>query len=98
MHRRRWLTRLAEVEAVKASACRSRARRIGNLTAKHGPRTLGTIVGQSWVVDQLRAFVAEPFPATFLFEGEMGTGKTSAALALAHELGVDVDVGSLGGF
>ena len=35
-------------------------------------------------------FAARPFPAAFLFEGETGTGKTTAAVALAAELGCDL--------
>jgi DNA polymerase III delta prime subunit len=42
------------------------------------------------VVRALRAFLTEPFPTAFLFEGETGTGKTSAALALAAGLGCDM--------
>jgi hypothetical protein len=68
-----------------------------NLTEKYRPRTLADIVGQPDAVDALRSFVAAPSPAAFLFEGETGTGKTSAALALARDLGVDIDAGPFGG-
>src|SRR5262249_39219174 len=68
------------------------------LTDKYRSRTLTEIVGQPWAVHQLQEFVAHPVPTAFLFEGETGTGKTSAALALAHDLGVDVDGGAFGGF
>jgi ATPase family associated with various cellular activities (AAA) len=69
-----------------------------SLTDKYRPRTLADVVGQPWAVHQLQEFVANPVPCAFLFEGETGTGKTSAALALAHDLGVDVDGGPFGGF
>ena len=69
-----------------------------NLTDKYRPRTLADIVGQPWTVHQLQEFVVSPVPTAFLFEGETGTGKTSAALALAHDLGVDIDGGPFGGF
>ena len=68
-----------------------------NLTEKHRPRTLAEVVGQGWVVDQLAAFAAEPVPTAFLFEGETGVGKTTAAYALAAELGVDVAQAEFGG-
>ena len=62
----------------------------GPLVDRYRPRTLAAIVGQDDLVAQLRAFVANPCPAAFLFEGETGTGKSSAALALAGELGCDL--------
>ena len=68
-----------------------------NLTDKYRPRTLVEIVGQSWTVSQLQEFVTSPVSCAFLFEGETGTGKTSAALALAADLGVDCAAGPLGG-
>lgn len=60
------------------------------LTEKHRPRTLAEIVGQGWAVDQLETFVGAPYPCAFLFEGETGVGKTTAALALARDLGCDM--------
>jgi len=68
-----------------------------NLADKYRPRTLAEIVGQPWTVCQLQEFVENPVSCAFLFEGETGTGKTSAALALARELGVDCEAGPLGG-
>lgn len=68
------------------------------LTEKYRPHTLTEIVGQPWTVEQLQAFVANPQPSAFLFEGGTGTGKTSAAIALANDLGVDIASGPLGGF
>jgi hypothetical protein len=69
-----------------------------SLADKYRPRTLSEVVGQPWLVDQLRAFVASLYPVAFLFEGATGTGKTSTAMALARELGVDIDAGPFGGF
>lgn len=60
-----------------------------SLVEKYRPATLAEIVGQSYAVDRLAAFSAAPYPTAFLFAGETGTGKTSAAVALANELGVD---------
>jgi DNA polymerase III delta prime subunit len=45
----------------------------------------------------LRAFASNPYSVAFLFGGETGTGKTSAALALAAELGCDLDQMEFGG-
>jgi MoxR-like ATPase len=56
-------------------------------TERYRPRVLADLVGQERAVARLRDFVASPYSAAFLFEGETGTGKTSAALALAAELG-----------
>src|SRR5262245_49789745 len=67
------------------------------LVEKYRPRTLADIVGQPDIVEQLTLFAREPYPAAFMFSGETGTGKSSAAFALARELGVDVDEGEFGG-
>lgn len=54
---------------------------------KYRPRGLHEIVGQP-AVRFLMGLVAEPFPTCLLFESSVGgTGKTTAALALAAELG-----------
>ena len=68
-----------------------------NLSEKYRPQTLADIVGQSWGVEQLQEYVQAPVPTAFLFEGATGTGKTSAALALAADLGVDLAAGPPGG-
>lgn len=69
----------------------------GPLTERYRPTSLDTLWGQEHVVKVLRKFVANPHPAAFIFQGETGTGKTSAALALAGELGCRVDQGEYGG-
>jgi hypothetical protein len=67
------------------------------LTDKYRPQVLADVLGQPWVTDQLSEFVARPYSCAFLFGGDTGTGKTSTALVLAAELGVDVDAGEFGG-
>ncbi len=67
------------------------------LAEKYRPRTLAGLWGQPRVVAALRRFAKAPCSTAFLFEGETGTGKTSAALALARELGCDVDAEEFGG-
>ena len=42
------------------------------------------------MVKWLTNFAANPYSTSLIFEGETGTGKTSAALALAAELGCDL--------
>lgn len=69
----------------------------GLLVEKYRPKRLGTIFGQPEAVRALKAFVRAPYPAAFLFAGETGTGKTSAALALAEELGCDLEAKEFGG-
>ncbi len=58
------------------------------LYERYAPRSLAEIVGQP-PVRLLRAFVVEPYPCCFLLEGAPGVGKTAAAYALAHDLGID---------
>jgi len=48
-------------------------------------------MGQSEAVARLAAFAEDPYPAAFILAGATGTGKTSAAWALAAELGCDID-------
>jgi hypothetical protein len=67
------------------------ARKPGPLTERWRPRTLDDLAGQDQVVRVLGKFAANPYPAAFIFEGETGTGKTSAAWALAAAVGCDVD-------
>ena len=64
------------------------------LTARHRPRQLADLVGQPQARHRLRQYAGNPYPTALLFSGPTGVGKSSAALALAHELRA-VDVGSL---
>lgn len=68
-----------------------------NLADKYAPARLSDIVGQDDAVHHLRMFCKDPSPCAFLFSGPTGTGKTSAALALAKELGVDAGLDEMGG-
>jgi replication-associated recombination protein RarA len=61
------------------------------LVRKYRPRTLAEVAGQPTAVAALSKFVAAPYPWCFIFAGDTGTGKTSAAWALAAELGCDID-------
>jgi len=62
----------------------------GPLTERYRPRTLDAIRGQPDAVRVLRRFAASPYPTALMFEGETGTGKTTAALSLAEALGCDL--------
>lgn len=61
------------------------------LTELYRPATLSKIVGQSFAVMSLTDYADQPFPQAFLFSGSTGVGKTTAALALANDLGVNRD-------
>jgi hypothetical protein len=61
------------------------------LTTRYRPRKLAELVGQDEAVAVLSAFVRDPYPTAFVFAGETGTGKTSAAWALAAELGCNIN-------
>jgi len=67
------------------------------LTERLRPRRLADVAGQETAIALLRAFAASPYPAAFVLAGDTGTGKTSAAVALAGELGCDVAAGEYGG-
>jgi len=69
-----------------------------NLLSKYRPTSLDDVLGQATVVRALKQFVKQPYEVALLFHGESGVGKTSAAVALAHDLGVAVNEGSFGGF
>src|SRR5262249_19518296 len=71
---------------------------MSSLLSKYRPSRLDQVLGQPQVVEALQAFVAAPYSTAMLFSGESGVGKTSAAIALAHELGCSVADGELGGF
>lgn len=62
----------------------------GPLTERYRPTTLSEVVGQCGAVDVLTKFAQAPYSTSFVFDGETGTGKTSAALALANALGCDL--------
>lgn len=62
----------------------------GSLVERYRPLSLSALWGQDQVAKVLSAFAKSPHSAAFLFEGYTGTGKTSAALALAGELGCDL--------
>lgn len=72
-----------------------------NLPRKYRPQSLDEVVGQSSAIGLLRAFLAtaasQGEPVAFLFHGPTGTGKTSAALALAAELGCDLEQPEMSG-
>jgi replication factor C small subunit len=53
---------------------------------KYRPRGLDDIVNQKEIVERLKKFVAERNMPHLLFAGPPGTGKTTAALALVHDL------------
>jgi hypothetical protein len=64
-----------------------------SLVERHRPRTLSELIGQPCAVRCLSEYVDAPYPHAFLFEGPTGTGKSSAALALAHDLRVHPTAG-----
>lgn len=53
---------------------------------KYRPSKLTEVINQKHVVERLKAFVKESNIPHMLFAGPAGTGKTTCALAIAHEL------------
>ena len=78
------------IEALQALLEKATQAKSGPLTEKYRPRKLDDLFGQDKAVRLLRSFLAVPFSSAFVFEGETGTGKTSAAMVLAAELGCDL--------
>ena len=62
-----------------------------SLTEKYRPRKLAELAGQAEAVSVLSGYVADPYPAAMIYHGNTGVGKTSAAYALAAELGCNLD-------
>ncbi|MFB6202822.1 MAG: replication factor C small subunit [Halorhabdus sp.] len=53
---------------------------------KYRPQSLADIAGHEAIVDRLRSYVAREDLSHMLFAGPAGTGKTTAAMAIAKEL------------
>ncbi|MEM5812421.1 MAG: replication factor C small subunit, partial [Candidatus Aenigmatarchaeota archaeon] len=55
-------------------------------TEKYRPKTLSEVIDQKHIVDKLKNWVREGSIPNMLFAGPAGVGKTTIALALAHDL------------
>ncbi len=55
-------------------------------TEKYRPKTLNEVIGHEDVVEVLREFVKTKNMPNMLFAGPPGVGKTTCAIAMAHEL------------
>ena len=62
------------------------------LTEKYRPQTLADLRGHPLIVKMLQSFCRKPTAKAFIFHGPPGSGKTSAAYALARDLGCDFTV------
>src|SRR5262249_345810 len=76
---------------------RPATRGVQYLASKYRPRCLAEVLGQAEAAASLKAFAAAPYPAPFLFHRHRRTRNTSAAHALANDLGCAGDAGELGG-
>src|SRR5258706_14415513 len=61
-----------------------------SLTANYKQQTLDGFIGLEKPKKILAKFAAKPYPNSFLFVGNSGTGKTTMALALAKQLNAEV--------
>lgn len=68
-----------------------------HFTEKYRPKTIADLRGQDAAVFALSEFMADPTPCAWLFSGESGCGKTSAAHALARDLGCVLEHQEFGG-
>jgi replication factor C small subunit len=55
-------------------------------TEKYRPQTLEAVIGQEEIIKSIRGFVKQRNMPHLLFAGPPGVGKTTAALAFAHDL------------
>ncbi|MGC8923655.1 MAG: replication factor C small subunit [Candidatus Micrarchaeia archaeon] len=55
-------------------------------TEKYRPTKIKDIVGQAHITERLEAYVKERNMPNLLFAGPAGVGKTTAAIAIAHEM------------
>ena len=53
---------------------------------KYRPQTLSEVVGHETIVERLQSYVDRNDLSHMLFAGPAGTGKTTSAMAIAHEL------------
>jgi replication factor C small subunit len=53
---------------------------------KYRPKTLDEVVGQDAIIERLQAYANTKNVPHLIFAGPAGTGKTTSAIALAHEL------------